>query len=218
MLKLPTSWSYTMLSNFENCPRKAWHMYVARDLPKVETEAMKWGIRVHEALERRLDKRTPLPEDMARYEKFAAVLEPRRPRVEFWMQMDEQGRATSHPSKTWGKGKLDVLILNDHETEALIVDWKTGKVREDPFELQVFSLLVKAFWPEIKKISGMYLWLAEDRAGKLHDLTDTGRANAKVRELWNAMQALNPAERWLPNPNPLCGWCSVKTCEFNRER
>jgi len=23
-------------------------------------------------------------------------------------------------------------------------------------------------------------------------------------------------DKWLPNPTPLCKWCSVKTCEFQR--
>jgi CRISPR/Cas system-associated exonuclease Cas4 (RecB family) len=218
MLTRPKSWSYTMLSNFENCPRKAWHMYVAKDLPKVETEAMKWGIRVHEAMEHRLGKKTPLPPEMEKFERLAAVFDERRPRAEFWIQMDEQGLATSFPSKAWGKGKLDALILNNQEDEALIVDWKTGKVREDPFELQVFGLLVRSMWPEVKKIQGMYVWLSDGKAGKTHDLTDTGQTFAKVKGMWNAIQALNPEERWLPNPNPLCGFCAVKTCEFNRTR
>lgn len=225
MLRAPTSWSYTMLSTFENCPRKAWHMYIAKDLPKVETEAMKWGIRVHEALERRLDTgnritgaKTPLPPEMARFEKFAAAFDGKRPRAEFWMQIDNQGRATSIPSQAWGKGKLDVLLLNDTETEALIVDWKTGKVREDPFELQVFSLLVRGWWPEIQKIVGMYVWLGDLKVGKVYDLTDTGGINARVREMWNAWTSLDPQKEWLPNPNPLCGFCAVRTCEFNRTR
>lgn len=225
MLKAPASWSYTMLSNFENCPRKAWHMYIAKDLPKVETEAMKWGIRVHEAMEKRLDTgnritgfKTPLPAEMEKFERFAAAFDGKRPRAEFWMQIDNQGRATSVPSQAWGKGKLDVLLLNDSETEALIVDWKTGKVREDPFELQVFSLLVRGWWPEIQKITGMYVWLSDLKAGKTYDLTDTGRVNARVREMWNAWTSLDPRKEWLPNPNPLCGWCPVKKCEFNRSQ
>lgn len=225
MLTHPSSWSYTMLSNFENCPRKAWHLYVAKDLPRVETEAMRWGNMVHKALELRMDtgdkikgSKVPLPPEMKDFEKFAAVFDGRRPRAEFWIGMDEHGRADSRPSKVWGKGKLDVLVLNNQEDEALIVDWKTGKRREDPFELEVFALLVRSMWPEVKRISGMYVWLQELKPGKVHELTDTSRTFAKVKEMWNGVKALNPEKEWLPTPNPLCGWCPVKTCEFNRPR
>ena len=39
--------SHTFLDTFERCPKQAWHKYVAKDLPFVETEQMRWGTRVH---------------------------------------------------------------------------------------------------------------------------------------------------------------------------
>ena len=41
--------SYSFASDMINCPRKAWHKFVARDLPKEMTDAMERGIVVHEA-------------------------------------------------------------------------------------------------------------------------------------------------------------------------
>jgi hypothetical protein len=58
--------TYTSHANWRNCPRKFWHVNVAKDLPRAEpTTAMRWGIEVHAAMERRLNEGVPLPPAMA---------------------------------------------------------------------------------------------------------------------------------------------------------
>lgn len=216
MLKAPTTWSYTFLSNFENCPRKAWHMYVARDLPYTETEQMKWGNRVHKAMELRLRDQVPLPDDCKPYEPFAAAFDGRKPMAEEWLQMNIKGELASFPKDVWGKGKADVIVLG---TDGIgIFDWKTGKVREDPFELRIFGMLAKARWPEAGKIVGHYVWLGEKKVGVSHDLSDTKATYAMVREIWARVEALDADKEWQATPNPLCGWCAVRQCEFNKNR
>jgi hypothetical protein len=32
------------------------------------------------------------------------------------------------------------------------------------------------------------------------------------------LEASYDYDQWVPNPTPLCGWCSVDTCEFNRPK
>lgn len=217
MIKAPTSWSYTFLSNFENCPRKAWHMYVAKDLPFQETEQMKWGSRVHKAMELRLKERKPLEQEMAVYEPFASAFDGKNVMAEEWFQINIKGEVTAAFAKdTWGKGKADVVVLSGDT--AAIFDWKTGKVREDPFELRVFGMLAKARWPGLRKITGHYVWLGDQKVGAKHDLTDTGATYAGIREIWSRVEALDAETEWLPTPNPLCGFCPVKKCEFNRTR
>ena len=58
-MKLPIL-SHTFLSNYENCPRKAWHLYVAKDLPKEPPSLeMQAGIVAHSAFERGLQANNP---------------------------------------------------------------------------------------------------------------------------------------------------------------
>lgn len=220
MLKAPEKWSYTFLNNFDNCPRKAWHMYVAKDLPRVETAQMKWGNYVHKALEHRLTPhiQKPLPDDCKAYEPFAAAFDGKQPRAEWWMAVTKDWLSTTLPGDTWGQGKADVVLVGDDTI--LLFDWKTGKPREDPFELEVFGALAQAqaCWSHAKQVYGWYIWLGEMRVGKRHDLSDTGRTRARIAEMWNAVTVLDPEKEWLPTPNPLCGWCPVRSCEFNKAR
>ena len=55
-MKLPVL-SHTFLKEDDNCPRKAWHKYVAKDLPfEKPSPEMQMGIDVHAAVERELKR------------------------------------------------------------------------------------------------------------------------------------------------------------------
>lgn len=212
--------SHTFLVDFENCPRKAWHKFVARDLPKqkVMPEAMKWGIEVHEALAARLEHQTPLPANMP-YEHLAGavakVAEGATLLTEKKLGMTTSaGQSGFFDNDVWFRGAVDVGIVNGNN--AVIVDWKTGKKREDPYELEVFGLLLKIAYPGLQTVRGFYVWLKDKAAGKLHDLSNFAATWNSIKGRTNQIERLDPAKEWPPNENPLCGFCPVLTCEFNR--
>lgn len=215
-MKLPPK-SFSFLNAFDNCPRKAYRMYVKRDLPRQkETEQMRWGNTVHNALKARLNAGTVLPPEVAHLEKFANAVQKqigdRAYYVEHMTGMHADGTWCDPNAKDcWLKGKPDVVIVDN---SAWIGDWKTGKVREDPFELEIFALLIKAVW-SVEQMTGNYIWLSEGRVGPAHDLSDTDRTLASVTALHRQMEGL---EEWGPTPNPLCGWCPVLDCEHNKVR
>ena len=105
-------WSFSFLNKFLQCPHEAWHRYVLKDVPYVETEARRKGNEAHTALERRL-KGVPLPKELSRYEFFAQPLgryegiEP-----EMKLGVTAKGEPCSFfASDVWGRGKIDVLIF-----------------------------------------------------------------------------------------------------------
>jgi hypothetical protein len=109
---------------------------------------------------------------------------------------------------------LDVLIMKP--PVAVLFDWKTGKVREDPRELMAQSYLLQRNQPGVTKVYGAYVWLVENRLGEMHDLTNTDRwLNGTKATLAKEQEALGSGV-WPKSPNPLCGWCPVKDCEHNR--
>lgn len=219
-MKLPVL-SYTFLNDYKNCPRKAWHKYVAKDLPKfVPTPEMQKGIDVHEMFKYAL-----------RQAKVAPTLPPQiesaRPHLEAIVAVSgtrlvEEGLAiTSDGSpcgfwdeKAWLRGKIDVVIIN--EPAAFIADWKTGKCWEDPFELEVFALLLSAKY-RLSNINGCYMWLRENKPGKPYRWNGV----EDLRSIWQEIGNLDeetkryPIDReWEPTPNKLCPWCPVATCEY----
>ena len=215
-MKLPIL-AHTPLSNYENCPRKFWHMYVAKDLPWQEpTPEMLEGRRQHEAFDRALKAgdaaSAPLPE-MAAYVLQADGLK----EYEHKMAVAASGTPCNwQVDCTFFRGIADVTIVAP--PNALILDWKTGKKREDPAELEGFALLLKAHYPNLEYIGGAYVWLKHGGMGQLHDLSDTKGAMRRVKTQWEGMSARPLDKEWNATPNALCGWCPVKKCEHWKDR
>ncbi len=211
--------SHTFLDTFARCPKQAYHKYVVKDLPFVETEAMKWGNRVHDALEKRVRDRAPLPEGMEAYEKFASPLDLHAYKlVEHKLGMTKDGRSSSFfGEQVWCRGKVDVALINGRT--AFILDWKTGKRREDPAELERFAYLLRACFDALERFVGRYVWLKEDRLGDEHRLDPDRRLEAD-RRLMEQVEALQArGEPWPAHENGLCRqYCDVVSCPFNGRR
>jgi CRISPR/Cas system-associated exonuclease Cas4 (RecB family) len=205
--------SYSFVNDYVNCPRKAYHKYVLRDLPKEDTHALRHGYVLHKIMEDAINQNKEVPKEYAPYEKYLrAIRTLQTVKAEVKVAADSNGVACGYYSKEVAfRGKVDVLITTPDE--AVLVDWKTGKVREDPYELEVQASLVSINNPTISCISGYYVWLAEGRVGKrfpLNKVADTFKNLQRIRE-----EAMLRAT-WEPKPNPLCGWCPLLSCEFNR--
>ena len=212
--------SYSFARDFLNCPRKAQHRFVLKDIPKVQTPAMAEGIRVHTAFEHRLDKRTPLPDDLARYEGLCASLERSGATVyaEQKLGMTAGGRGAGFfGDGVWARGKADVTLLADNR--AWIVDWKTGKPRDsDILELEVLAALMRANNSDIKSFVGSYVWLQAEKLGAIHKLDPDNGLNTLKDVDKQILMLQNADGPWPCNPNPLCGWCDVTKCEHYKPR
>ena len=214
--------SYSFLNEEANCPRKAYHRYVARDLPREEkSEAQKDGIAVHQAFERRINEGTPLPSFFQKWDAIGGMFD--RYKKQFnghgfiRAEMKLATTADHKPADFWNKqgwlrGVLDVAVMFPDYKTAQLFDWKTGKVREDPWELEIQGLLLKVFHPRLETITGRYVWLKDEKLGAEHDLSDTDRTAASVRAQLSEIQRRGD---WPARPNPLCAFCPVKSCEHN---
>lgn len=213
----PLVFSYTFLNTYEICPHQCFRRYIRKDIPYVETAQMKWGNQVHSAMEVRIRAGKPLPYDMHKWENLAVPFVGRSAHIEWQLGMTQEGK----PADYWGdkapvylRGKIDCAVVDT--TKAYIADWKTGKTREDPFELEVGALLLKTAIPSLEQIVGRYAWLAEDRMGRLHDLSDTVRTRQRVDGIVHRIEADRAAGHFEKREGPLCKWCNVYDCEFNR--
>lgn len=217
----PLIGSHTMLSTFDRCPKQAYHRYVVRDQPYVESESMKWGNQVHSALEvRGGPKKVPLPEAMSRFEKYIAPFDTHHHvRTEAMLGMTLSGKASAFfdNARTGFRGKAD--LISRQGTHAFMLDWKTGRKWEDPRELEEHATLLKIESPELTSIKGAYVWLKEDELGKVYNLLD------KVPETFERIvdttktirQMAQKGTEFPARENKLCGWCSVE-CKYNPNR
>lgn len=215
-MKLPVA-SYTFLRDWHNCPYKAYRKSIKKDLPKfVHTKESKWGDDVHKAFEVRIKHGTQFPPEMAKYEPLAAPLVAANASAERMLGITSAGSACDFfAPNVWLRGKVDVAVVRG--SVAAIWDWKSGKRREDKDELEIHAVLLKAWQPMVQKIVAHFVWLQDNEVGPAHDVSDTEKTLAEVRSTMNTVQNCIEIEDFPKRPNPLCGWCDVMDCEFNRK-
>lgn len=204
-------WSYTLLSGFENCPRQAFHRYIKKDLKFEESEASRWGNEVHKAMELAINEGRPLPKGM----EYAALVSPLLggdAERKFGIRRDGTPGDFFAPD-VWGRCKIDCILIKGDA--AILPDWKTGKVREDPDELEINAVLVKAHYPHLKKITGWYVWLKEKRIGRQYDLSNTEAKFQEIKARYSRFEQAFQTDFWPPRQSGLCAYCAVKSCEFN---
>ena len=212
----PLIYTFTMLQAYRNCGHAMYRRYIKKDQPYVETPQMKWGNDVHSAFEQRVGAGKPLPETMQQWEGFAAALDGRGAVVEQKLAVTKEGRATGFwDNDCWFRGKVDVVMLKDDRV--YIRDWKSGSGKyEDPFELETSALLVKAKYPEIEFARGDYVWLKDNKVGQAYDLSRFASTWAELNRLVALIEADRASGEFEKKRSGLCGWCSVKDCEHNK--
>jgi hypothetical protein len=213
--------TFTALSTFKSvCEHQAYRRYIKKDIPYVETEAMRWGKQVHSAFEHRLsEQRQPLPDNMRQWEGFAHPFDKYKVITEQKMGMTARATVTGFFDKdVWFRGISDAVVLQLEKATAFILDLKTGNSKyEDPFELATNALLLKMRYPELKKVVGSYAWLKENRMGQQYDVSDFKRTFIEVQRLMNLVASKRVSGEWIKRKSGLCSYCSVKDCENWRE-
>ena len=211
------AWSYSSLTDFLGCPRRYHLVRDKKVVPFTETEAIRNGNEVHKALELRLGEgKAPLPEKFQVYEPIAAKLDKPGVFVEKEIALTRNLKPTGWWSKDcWVRGKIDVGVKA--KSVALLGDYKTGKVKSDPSQLELFAAMEMQSSPEVNVAKTMFIWL---QYGKT---TGATYVREQVPGIWEGfiskVQRLEDAyakDKWLPKPSPLCGWCPLKNehCEF----
>lgn len=209
--------SYSFFSELENCPKKAQHVRVLRDIQRVETAEQRWGNYVHDCMEKRVGDGVVLEEDVAEFEPFARAFDQRTVYAEMKLAITTEGMPTEFYAKdAMVSGKVDVVVL--HENRVDITDWKTGKDKyENPFELELHALLLAANGYTAESYTGRYVYLGLNKVGQTYDLSNVSATWGKVtRYMAQARAYQEKGGEWPATPNPLCGYCPVLQCRHNK--
>jgi hypothetical protein len=216
------AWSYSKLKNFESCPKRHFHVDLARDVKEEESEHLAWGNAVHKAMAERLGpekKELPLP--MKGYEHWCYVIEEGcagQIIVEQKLAINADfGPTTWFGDDAWYRAIGDVIGIMQYD--ALIVDWKTGKVLEDSQQLALMAACVFAHYPHVQRVRAEFIWLKEDAhtTGKF----DRNEMAGMWRNIWPRIEALKHAhdtQSYPAKPGRLCrSWCPVTQCPHHGE-
>lgn len=214
-------WSYSGLKDYINCPRQYYEVKVAKNFVKRPTEQMLYGNAVHSALEHYVKDGEPLKKNYERYQPMLdALLDINGDRLpEYRMAINTELKPCTWAAEDyWVRGIVDLLIIDG--STAHIVDYKTGSVKyPDVKQLRLMSLLTYAHYPQIDQIKAGLLFVAHNTF--INEEYRRDQSETMWKDFLPDLERLKLSyehDKWPENPNPLCGWCPVTACQFNKGR
>ena len=220
-MSLP-AWSFSSIKAYEQCPKKFYHLKVAKDYEEPKTEAILYGSQFHEAAELYIRDGTPLPPQF-NYAKSVLDNFNRMPgeklcEYEMGLTEDLQPCGFKDPN-VWWRGIADLIILDRENAEARVVDYKTGKSTKyaDKGQLELMALAIFKHFPEIKKVKGGLLFVIANAF--LKDNYHVDQQDVRWSK-WIAdrkrMAASYASDVWNARPSGLCrNHCVVLSCPHN---
>lgn len=210
--------THSQLETFlDTCPRQYKAKYVTKDVKFEETDATRWGNYVHDELEKALKTKQPLPADLAPHQSFLDALVRKGGNLvpEGSIAFDKDRNPVNFfDRKAYFRGKIDVSAVRS--PIAIVLDWKTGKVKDDVKQLVRYALLTLAKYPEVEEVRSSYVWFQEKKLSKPVIIT-RGTADEHYQQLDADIENVEHAievDAFPPKPSGLCyGWCQVTGCE-----
>jgi len=220
-----TAWSYSSINTFKQCPKKYYHLKVAKDVKDKGSTATLYGQQVHQAAEDYIASETPIPAKFRFLTPIVKALNAIEGEKLCEMklgvaQTDEGYRPTTFFAKdVWWRGIADLVIINGDTAHS--IDYKTSKNARyaDTKQLDAVAAALFVHYPQLKKIrSALAFVVSKDFIKKEHtvDLKDSYFASFKPD--LDRLAAAEDSDVWNAISGPLCGWCPVVSCEHHRKR
>ena len=213
-------WSYSSINLFQQCPRKYYHLRVAKDIVEPESEAMNYGTLVHKAAEDYIKDGTPIPENLSYITPALDMLKvlPGSKYCEHKMGLTVELKPCGFfDDDVWFRGVADLLVIKDGV--AHIVDYKTGKSSQyaDVKQLELMALAVFKHFPDVTKVkAGLAFLVANDLVTASFVKEQAGETWIKWIQATDRLQASYDNDVWNAKPNFTCRkFCAVMDCEHN---
>jgi len=219
-------WSYSSLKTFQQCPKKYYHLKIAKDIVQEDTVHTIYGKEVHKAAEDYIKEGKPVPE---KYSYIVETLDAlnnipgeKYCEIELGIKKTVEGRyipCDFDDKNHWWHGIADLLIVNGDE--AYLVDYKTSKNAKyaDTKQLDYMASAVFLRFPKVQVIKSALIFVVSKEFVKkehtsMFKLAYLQSVEPDLKRLDVAIQT----GVWNPVSGPLCGWCPVKSCVHNREK
>ena len=214
------AWSYSSIKTFEQCPKKYYHLKVAKDVKDEPGEAADYGTAVHLAAEEFVRDGKPIPE---KFSFMRPILEPLAAKQGEKLCEMRLGVAKTDTGfepcdffgkNVWYRGIVDLLILDGEK--AWMIDYKTGKNAKyadmKQLDLMAGALFIK--YPGLKVIkSALAYVVSQEFPKKIHYRKHLDEYMSVFEDqLFNLDSAMENGV-FNAKSGPLCPWCPVTTCE-----
>jgi hypothetical protein len=217
----PAPWSPSSLSDFINCPSS----YAARRVFKTHKatfgQEAEYGTWVHKQFENRQKFKTSLPTDLETHEQYMCSLEDLHGTQ--YTELDCGISKTMQPcgfwdEDVWMRQKIDWHIVNKGYCK--VVDYKTGKKKEEPRQLMINALWLFLKYPMVEIVDSSFYWTVDETTTKF--VWDRKRLDSYWAQLMPDLKQYKEAyltDTWQPRQSGLCaGWCAKTDCPFWKEK
>lgn len=216
--------SWSRLSTYRQCPYKFKSQYIDKDYPDdSDNPHFVRGKRIHKQLEdyvlcKTSDKVGLVPPNLSAEAQNAVkmidnVIE------NYDMVVPERQLATNQdwnkcdwfakPTVVKYRCIIDAMAIRG--TEALVLDYKTGKVRpydEDFGQLHISAAMVMSIVPTINKITSAYLFVDHKQTIKIDVTRD--ELPQLVEQFDKEHAQVNADKEFAATKNKYCHWCDIK--------
>ena len=203
------AFSFSRMSTWLQCPAKYKAKYIDKTVPTETSAALEYGKTIHEGLERAIKHRTAAPQGiwtppglMQRLQMTYGTVT----KVEEQMAIDEGGREVDwYAPNAVLRGAMDVWLHQGNES--LVLDWKTGKVRPNDLQPDVYATLVRSRYPKAR-VTFSFVYLQHKKV--VEKRPDKYACDRVLR----IIEQIEADTTHTPRPSALCRWCSVRECEY----
>lgn len=220
-----TAWSYSSIKTFEQCPKKYYHLKVAKDVKDEPGEAADYGTAVHLAAEEFVRDGKPIPEKFAFMRPIVEPLAAKQGDKYCEMRLglrklDDGFEPCDFFAKgIWYRGIVDLLIVDGDR--AWMIDYKTGKNAKyadmKQLDLMAGALFVK--FPDLQVIkSGLAYVVSQEFPKKTHTRDNLNKYLSVFDDKLEELEAAMENGVFNAKTSPLCGWCPVVECEHWKPR
>jgi hypothetical protein len=209
---MPVSWSYSRWKDHNDCARKYFYKYVEK-IPEPESPAMERGSSVHKTIAQYLRGDLPVNDPIPGWTYFEQLFKQLRelePAIEQEWGFTDRWRSTGwFADDTWFRSKLDSFLYYNEDDTADIIDFKTGKPRNETAmqaELYFVSALIKR--PKLQSAVVRFWYVDTDQKGKEVVYRFTRDMGREIVKRWTKRAEEMLSDRiFAPNPSYSCNWC-----------
>lgn len=215
-------WSFSGLKTFQQCPKKYYHTKVLKDTVETGSDATRYGTAFHLVAEEYVRDGKPIPPEFMQYkpvlDAFAGIPGEKYCEVKLGLTRDYRACEFDAPD-VWWHGIADLVIVDAEKGLAHSVDYKTSKSARyaDLKQLDLVAAGIFARFPEVQTIkSALAFVVSGEFVKKTHtrELFDNYLILA-ARDVARIEAAMENGV-WNPSSSPLCRFCPVTHCEYNR--
>ena len=216
-------WSFSSLKLFDQCPKKYYHLRVAKDYREVESKAMLYGNEFHRAAENYVRGVVEVLDP--RFDFARGVLDRLKNMEGEKLCEHKMGLTTDlepcgfFDDNVWFRGVSDLTIINEETNVAKVIDYKTGKSVKyaDKGQLELMALATFKHFPSIKTVKGGLLFVVCNAFIKdTYTIEQESDLWQKWLSEYGKMEKAYEVDMWNPRPSGLCrAHCVVTECPHN---